>query len=224
MNDIVLSSRYCRPACGLLMMLLSACAAYTPPPVYREMTRQEMFRALTTHTWFGETIDKGGRKETFEAIPYGRFRLFPNGNYDYEMMYDEGIATPRSGQWNFVKTGARTGVLRLSVDQNVFQVVLFAFATRNRLVTRGEGFQRAYLRREPRLNSSLAENGDLPEVPLPRSLDALVGTTWLLATDNRLLPHVPLELTFRSDGRVEQILTAEECRSERDREDHRCRR
>ncbi|HYO76272.1 MAG TPA: hypothetical protein VE010_07405 [Thermoanaerobaculia bacterium] len=218
----LLHTRDRRSALGLLLLFLFGCAGYARRMAYPEMTREEMFRALSTHTWFGEMIDNGGRRETFEAIPYGELRLFADGRYDHRMHYDEGHTPPLSGQWNFAKTGPRTGALRFTNGEDI-HIVLFAFPTNDRLVVRDRPLQLAYVRREPRLESTHGPASDLPDVPLPAALVALVGTRWVSAADNPA-PHVPLSVTFLPDGRVQQELTREECPPDVNAEDMMFRR
>ncbi|HEX8254052.1 MAG TPA: hypothetical protein VF846_12975 [Thermoanaerobaculia bacterium] len=212
MHDMVPRIRGRRPAFGLLLLFLFGfgCAGSVPRTKYPEMTREEMFLALSTHTWVHKNVEFL-KKQMFERVPYGRLQLRSNGTYDYDLQLEPTDDYDMAGRWNFRKTGARSGVLHLTREpKGEIDVALFEFVTDDRMIVRAAYVDGEYLRREPRLDPLPGSPENLPEVRLPEALLRLVGTRWRLVSDAPT-PQTPVELQVLPDGTVLEVRGAEGC-------------
>lgn len=197
----------------------SATAVTTPRngQVQPEITREQMFGLLTTHTWCTEPLLAHTNSAPPQMSVESQVVLLRDGRYNVFLSDDE-IEAPDElapgGSWNFAKTGAREGVLYLgTADRQVRRIVTFYFLSDNQLEVNGAFSNRGlmtYLRCQPVATTGADTSAELPLIDLGDDLKKLAGRTWRVVSD--VAPTgTPSELHVERDGTVLVTVPSSEC-------------
>jgi hypothetical protein len=198
-----------KAVCSLLLLVLVGGCAWSqraaPAASTVDLTREEMFEALTSHTWCDRDFPQP--TETSEFFKEYRLEtglaLYRDGTFEPE--YTSDIAYPPTPtRWNFQKTGPGRGILYLADPQGrTASIAVFELVAPDRLHVAGlwehhtTVFKYGRCDANPRTDA-LAD--DLPEIARQRALAVLAGTAWPRVRDeSRDEPSITV--TY-ADGRI----------------------
>lgn len=197
--------------CSLLLLtVVAGCASAhraASAATTVELSREEMFEALTSHTWCDRDFPAGptAPEPPFDVPMRTQLSLYRDGTFLPEYTSDI-YWGPAQTRWNFQKTGPGKGVLYLVDPWNrTGSIAVFEFLTSDRLRLSGLWANSTAIVTYGRCDANESVEGlaeDLPEIARKIALAVLAGTSWPRVSDE----PSPITVTHADGSVVEESL------------------